>query len=269
MLLARAAALPEEPMLFERDGADWRWRAFRSAASDLCRWRQRCLAFGAAESVSYTARATADALFAGLALADSVARVVPLAPEQGDADLPAVDRHLPVGGAVGAECASPQTVRRVAGRWSLEAGRGRRVEVASEELAASARALAERLPPPDRGRDVIVFGRPFDRLREQLTLGWAIASGAAIVFESEPLGLPLTVLWARPTVIHGSVAELEELAATWAAAGRKRRRAIDKGLARLRALLVDGEDRRLPEPWRRPGVVVMRLAADGPAPAGR
>ncbi len=68
-------------------------------------------------------------------------------------------------------------------------------------------------------------------------LSWATVTGAAVALEPEP-GLRIaTVAWVRPTVFHGSAAEISALRA-WVEKGK--RRGLPFG--RLRTVLVAGEE---------------------------
>jgi hypothetical protein len=119
---------------------------------------------------------------------------------------------------------------------------------------ARGRLLVE-LAPSER-RDILVLDRPPGEARAGVLLGWAAATGAAVLLEPESDRTAATLAWARPTVVAGSVAELaalgERLLVLGAPVRLRRRRAP---LGRLRAIVVLGPaEGSLLEPWSSIGV---------------
>lgn len=124
---------------------------------------------------------------------------------------------------------------------------------------------ASRLSPqfhglvPSRDRDILVLDRPPGGAEGLALLDWAAATGTALVLEVEPGRGPMTVAWARPTLVAGSTAELGELGTAllgWGAATRLRRPRAPLG--RLRAIVRFDGDGELSPPWSEIGVAVVR-----------
>lgn len=117
-----------------------------------------------------------------------------------------------------------------------------------DEIVAAARAAVQDPPtspalaPPAAGRDVWITWRPLAVPEEAALADFAIRSGAAILAERSD-GFPLELfLWARPTVVSGSAAELAALldGVEGEAPRLLRRRWLRQRLGRLRLVLVEG-----------------------------
>ncbi|HEY6323852.1 MAG TPA: AMP-binding protein [Thermoanaerobaculia bacterium] len=143
----------------------------------------------------------------------------------------------------------------------------------SELLAAAAEvesAIASRSGrhADSRNREILVAGWPLQEWAGRLLAAWAVAAGAALVFEADPAQRLGAVLWARPTVFHGTAEELAALrlrvgAARWPR--RWRRRPVPP-LGRLRALFQHeppaADDVAF---WRQRGAQLVRLPGLGDA----
>lgn len=88
-------------------------------------------------------------------------------------------------------------------------------------------------------------------------LAWATLAGAAVVLEPDPALRVATAAWVRPTVFHGSAAEIVALRA-WVEKERGKRLPF----RRLRTVLVSGGGTLAAEDaafWRGRGVRVGRV----------
>jgi hypothetical protein len=104
-------------------------------------------------------------------------------------------------------------------------------------------------------REIVVLGGTLADPVERSMMSWAILTGAALVLEPDPTLRMATAAWARPTLFHGTSAEIAELRAR---AGKARKGRLP--FRRLRTLLVVGD---LPDEeaafWRERGVAVRRV----------
>ncbi len=123
-----------------------------------------------------------------------------------------------------------------------------------------------------REREILVAGWPLQEWAGRLLAAWAVAAGAALVLEADPALRLGAVLWARPTVFHGTAEELAALrlrveTARWP---RRWRRRPAPPLGRLRTLF----QREPPAAddaafWRQRGAQVVRLPGlDDASPGG-
>lgn len=133
-------------------------------------------------------------------------------------------------------------------------------EVNQEELVAAAAAFQEALAPGDGGREIAVMGR-----LNRVLLSWATVHGAALLLAPSPESQVGSAVWARPTVFHGTAAEL---AALRRAVEEERppfwdRRKDRLPFGRLRTVLWSGEGPSEEESafWERKGVRVGKLPA--------
>ena len=123
-----------------------------------------------------------------------------------------------------------------------------------------------------REREILVAGWPLQEWAGRLLAAWAVAAGAALVLEADPALRLGAVLWARPTVFHGTAEELAALrlrveTARWPR--RWRRRPVPP-LGRLRTLF----QREPPAAddaafWRQRGAQLVRLPGLDDASLGR
>jgi hypothetical protein len=61
------------------------------------------------------------------------------------------------------------------------------------------------------GREIVVIARAPEDWADRLFLSWATLTGAAILLAPDPSSLVGSAIWARPTVFHGTAAELRAL----------------------------------------------------------
>jgi hypothetical protein len=147
-----------------------------------------------------------------------------------------------------------------------DAGDWRRLLQAA--LLAAAAEVESAIAPPSghhagaREREILVAGWPLQEWAGRLLAAWAVTAGAALVLEADPALRLGAVLWARPTVFHGTAEELAALRLRVEAARRPRRwrRRPVPPLGRLRTLFQGGA----PEAddavfWRERGVRLLRL----------
>ncbi|HWN43719.1 MAG TPA: hypothetical protein VNW71_15950 [Thermoanaerobaculia bacterium] len=80
-------------------------------------------------------------------------------------------------------------------------------EVTQEELIAA----VDRLEIGGEGREIVVVGRAPERWADRVFFSWATVHGAAILLAPDPSSLVGSAVWARPTVFHGTAAELKAL----------------------------------------------------------
>lgn len=147
-----------------------------------------------------------------------------------------------------------------------DAGGWRRLS--QPELLAAAAAVERAIASspgrhPDSGeREILVAGWPLQEWAGRLLAAWAVAAGAALVLEADPALRLGAVLWARPTVFHGTAGELAALRLRVEAARRPRRwrRRPVPPLGRLRTLFQCGapaaDDAAF---WQARGVRLLRL----------
>src|SRR4051794_16067849 len=89
---------------------------------------------------------------------------------------------------------------------------GQPVEWTMGEIAASGERL-QRLIGETGAREIVVLGGPLEGPLERTMMAWATLSGAAVVLEPDPALRAATAAWVRPTVFHGTPAEIADLRA--------------------------------------------------------
>jgi hypothetical protein len=139
---------------------------------------------------------------------------------------------------------------------------GRPAELSATDLIATAERIQKQIEPSG-GRDIVVHSGSLEIPEERAMLSWATLAGAAVVLEPNPALRVATAAWVRPTVFHGTAAELRSLQ-TWAEKEKKGwlRRRPRLPFRRLRSVLVTGsEGLRVEEEafWADRGVRVERL----------
>jgi len=82
-------------------------------------------------------------------------------------------------------------------------------KVTQEELIAAAERLQEAIGGAER--EIVVVGRAPERWADRAFFSWATVAGAAVLLAPDPSSLVGTAVWARPTVFHGSSAEVAAL----------------------------------------------------------
>src|SRR4051794_33333163 len=112
---------------------------------------------------------------------------------------------------------------------------GQPVEWTMGEIAASGERL-QRLIGETGAREIVVLGGPLEGPLERTMMAWATLSGAAVVLEPDPALRAATAAWVRPTVFHGTPAEIADLRAR---VGKRRKGRLP--FRRLRTVLASGE----------------------------
>ncbi|HVT14964.1 MAG TPA: hypothetical protein VHQ90_02135 [Thermoanaerobaculia bacterium] len=164
--------------------------------------------------------------------------------------LPAAETRGPAVAAAGSEAFAPgvTALPLEAGGALIDDAAGPRLLWQSDLLSLAGHVAGEVATPPAgevaAGRDIVVCCRPLAEPGARAVLSWAAVAGAAVVLEPDPANLVATAAWARPTVFHGSAAELASLrrrierkaGARWSL---PRRRLAGLPWGRLRAVLLD------------------------------
>lgn len=150
--------------------------------------------------------------------------------------------------------------------------------VSGPEQARRVERLQAQLPLAGQRRQIWVSYGALADLGERVILAWALRSGAAVLLEPLRERLVHTVLWARPTLLHGPSPVLDELRRGLArvTGGKTRPRALRRALGRLRLFLLTDRSAlagRTADFWKGLGVEVRRLDLDevqghSEAPAG-
>jgi hypothetical protein len=246
-LLQRAATDPEEPWLFRAEGWDWVWHPWRELARWMEDWREplSALPAGARAGFPYAPRPE----FVILDLAIQAAGRVSAPGERRDVD-------------AWVEIADGKLDISAGSRSSGNAG-GALVTVAGEpaewtaaELVAAGERLQAEIGRSDH-REIVVLGGALGDPVERTMLSWATLTGAAVVLEPDPALRAATAAWVRPTVFHGTPAEIADLRTRV-----KKKRGLP--FRRLRTVLVSGWQVLAPEDeafWRGRGVRVARVFA--------
>jgi len=256
-LFRHAAAGREEPWLFRAEGWDWRWHSWGEVAGWVSAWSERLstLPAGSRAAFSYVSRPAEVALD----LAIQAAGLVPV-PASGVREGGGARFWVEIEGEElrVAELGSPGSAT---------------IETPPENLVA----LAERVQAEIRGplrkspREIVVLGGPLERPEERAMLSWATLAGAAVILEPDPALRVATAAWVRPTVFHGTAAELARLR-TWVEEEGKGllRRGPGLPFRRLRTVLateeMSEEERGF---WEERGVRVGRVPVVARADPGQ
>jgi hypothetical protein len=224
-LARRAAADPESPFLFWSHGWHWRWWSWRRTAELATRWAAELASLPAGTRVGFAGDVFPQAVALDLAVQAAGLTPVPLAavPWPGGEAMGAAVHELecavwveaPLEGEIRVStmaplCARPGSLaslamRDAAGAWH---------KVPAPAVAAAARRVGEALGETAGSRerrDIVVLGRSLGDAAGRLVAAWALEAGAAMVLEAAAERRLAAVLWARPTVVCGSRAEILEL----------------------------------------------------------
>ena len=142
----------------------------------------------------------------------------------------------------------------------VSAPNGQPLELSASELIVMAERIQSQIGPT-KGRDIVVLGGSLEIPEERAMLSWATLAGAAVVLEPNPALRVATAAWVRPTVFHGTAAELTALR-SWVEKEKKGwlRRRPRLPFRRLRSVLVTGfealEEKAF---WTERGVRVGRI----------
>ncbi len=217
-LLGHAARDPEEPWLFQAEGWDWRWRPW----GDLTRWMkeeaEKLSSLTAGTRVPFLYDGQMEAVIRDLAIQAAGLVSVPSRTLTPYPPLPT----------------PPSLPHRERGDVAGAVVQG--VEMSAAELVGMGERIQEEIGPSEK-REIVVLGGPLEEETERAMLSWATVTGAAVVLEPNPASRVATAAWVRPTVFHGSPAEIAGLRA-WVEKEKRKRLPF----RRLRTILVIGTE---------------------------
>lgn len=132
------------------------------------------------------------------------------------------------------------------------------VEISQQVLVGAAQSIQKGIGETSQ-REIVVLGHAPESWQDRAVLAWATVSGAAILL-ADPASLVGSAVWARPTLFHGTPAELaalrraveEEKPPFW----DRRKERLPFGRLRM-VLCNEEEDRGF---WEERGVHVVVLA---------
>jgi hypothetical protein len=239
--LQHAAADPEEPWLFRAEGWDWVWHSWGELAGWMERWRETLSALPAGSRAAFHYDARPESVILDLAI--QAAGLVP-APGGRREDAFWIERRgLEIEPSPPAPLSTPPPGRTMA------------------EIVAAGERLRREIGESER-REIVVLGGALEDPLERAMMAWATLSGAAVVLEPDPALRAATAAWVRPTVFHGTPAEIAELRSR---AGKARKGRLP--FRRLRTVVVSGA---LPEEeaaaWKERGVRIVEPSPPAPLP---
>jgi hypothetical protein len=249
-LLHHAAQAREEPWLFRAEGWDWRWQSWGEAARWMTAWAESLSHLPAASRAAFSYAPRPPAIFLDLAI--QAAGLVPV-PVSGPAnDPPDASFWIEIEG-------EALKVTELAPAIPFNSESPDPIALAAQ---VQAEIQAEIQEPPRKGsREIVILSGPLERPEERAMLSWATVAGAAVVLESDPALRVAQAAWVRPTVFHGTAAEIAGLR-KWVEKEGKGfwRRGPGLPFRRLRTVLALDD---LPEEeaafWRGRGVRVGRV----------
>ena len=246
-LLQRAAADPEEPWLFRAEGWDWVWHPWRELARWMEGWRQPLSALPAGTRTGFHYAPRPEFVILDLAIQAAGLLSAPGSRREGDAWVEIAGGKLNI---------SPGSHSSGNAGGAVVTVAGQPVEWTAAELIAAGERLQADIGASD-SREIVVLGGALGDPVERTMLSWATLTGAAVVLEPDPALRAATAAWVRPTVFHGTPAEIADLRTRV-----KKKRGLP--FRRLRTVLVAGWQVLPPEDeafWRGRGVQVARVFA--------
>ncbi len=240
-LLRHAAADPEEPWLFRSEGWDWRWHPWGEAAHRMTAWRERLSTLPPGTRAAFHDRSHPDTVVLDLAIQAAGLVSVPVSGERGDAEAWIEIENGEI---------------KISPPASPSPGSSGSALTRIAELVAAGERLRGEIGEAG-SREIVVLGGALADPVERTMMAWATLAGAAVVLEPDPALRPAVAAWARPTLFHGTPAEIADLRAR---AGKAR-----KGrppFRRLRTLLINGTERLEAADeafWEERGVKVLKL----------
>lgn len=254
-LLRHTAADPEEPWLFRAEGWDWVWYPWGELARRMSGWAERLSHLPSEARVVFSYRPHPESVVLDLAIQAAGLVSVPGERREGDVWVEIE------GGEIKTSSPGPLSHPPSIGRERGDGG-GAVVRIGDDEvqwtateLVAAGERLHGEIGEPGREREIVVLGGDLQDPVERTMLSWATLAGGAVVLEPDPALRVATAAWVRPTVFHGTPAEITELRTR---VGRGKRLPF----RRLRTMLVSGalsaEEAGF---WRGRGVKVRPLAA--------
>lgn len=238
-----------DPLLFQQFGWDWRWLSAGRVAAGVEEVAASLRGLPEGISIAFDGRPSWPSVVADLAIQAAGREPLPCGPE--DSPPRGKVRWLPMP----EEGELPQAAGLERLAWPAS-GEGARPKLGSSLERGTWPLLVMRVGgfAGELGvgpvRDVVVLGHPLSDPLTRATLAWALVARAAIVLEPQLSALRATTLWARPTVLAATAAELADFASDLAKMGRR------APFGRLRAVL-------LPAREDLPAEVAAVLAARG------
>jgi len=198
-LLHHAAQGREEPWLFRAEGWDWRWHSWGEAARWMTAWAERLSGLPAASRAAFSYAPRPPAIFLDLAIQAAGLVPVPVSmPSSDPPDARGASHWIEIEG-------EALTVTELSSSIPLNSD-------FPDPMALASRVQAEIQEPRRKGsREIVVLSGPLERPEERAMLSWATVAGAAVVLEPEPALRIATAAWVRPTVFHGTAAEIAGL----------------------------------------------------------
>jgi hypothetical protein len=241
----------DDPWLFYREPPHWRWISYTAAAERLSVYRRQLAALEKCSHIAFPSRPSVSEMLVDLAIRLSGRYSVP------------VDTGL------GAVRVAEEAERRGAGLFSesggelverdggyvvveedggADPGRPGWLEIGDKHSRRIAGELERGLGSSQK-RDIVLHWRPLDVAGERYLVEWAIRVAAGIVLVPERSSMAATAYWIRPTLVHGTAADLRDLARSLAAAERRWRLfgTRERRFRRLRAAVLWGSDPLDPE----------------------
>ncbi len=253
-LAAKIEKAPGEPLLFYRRDLDWGWLPYRWVPEVIAELHPILAKAAPGARIAFAEAPSLPAFALDMTLLDGGWVSVPLpeslmAEGRGGADAIATARLSFAGRvpkiALEVEILKAQDetkTRSGPGGVAVAVEEGRRAVRPLSWLEEAAAALSEVVGAAEStglapARDILLSWRPWSIASERALLAWALASGAAIIFEPQRAAAAATVGWLGPTVLQGSGSELSSLADRLSSARGSMTR---RRLRRLRTVLVDG-----------------------------
>lgn len=223
-LLRRAASDPEEPWLFRSEGWDWVWHPWKELAGWMTAWAERLASLPPGSRAAFLYKGNPESVVLDLAVQAAGLVSMPVSRREDGAEAEWIEPF---------DASPPGPLsRKDAGGAVVRAGDVVEEWDSGEILDAAARigeAIGSRA-----GREIVVLGGPLGDPLERTMMAWATVAGAAVVLEPDPALRAATAAWVRPTVFHGSPAEISDLRAR---AGRTPRLGSRLPFRRLRTVL--------------------------------
>jgi hypothetical protein len=255
-LQRHAAFDPEEPWLFHAMGWDWAWRSWGELGRWMDAWVEPLSGLPPGSRASFLYKSLPESVILDLAIQAAGLVSAPAAvPGKSDGEGAWIETEgLEVRIFPPDSLSAPRGERDAGGAVVIPQGQPE--EWTAAELAVAGERLGEEIGPGE-GREIVVLGGPLQDPAERTMLAWATLAGAAVVLEPDPALRAATAAWVRPTVFHGSAAEIAALRA-WAEKERGKRlpfRRLRTVLVSRGGTLAEGDAAF----WRERGVKVGRV----------
>jgi hypothetical protein len=264
----------DDPWLFYREPPHWRWISFAAAGERLSVYRRQLAALEMCSHLAFPSRPSVSEMLVDLAIRLSGHYSVPVdaglgavwfvedverrgasawidSPDLGGLRGPPDLRSVVLAGGATDPLSSEsdrEPFEGVGGFVVVEDDRADPnqvgyIEIGDGESGRMAGELERRLGSPHE-RDIVLHWRPLDDAGERCLLEWALRVAAGIVLVPERSSIAATAYWARPTLVHGTAADLRGLARNVRTTERRWRLFGTKGgrFRRLRAAVLWGSE---------------------------